>query len=284
MNSSNTNIHPSFVEGNSRYDSRYGPKSSKNIDGLRLTLLGTGDAGGVPLYGCQCPVCERARLKPRFIRRPSTALVESGETRLLIDAGLTDLAERFPLGTLTSSLITHYHPDHVQGMFHLRWGVGGRIDVGSPPDPEGCADLYKNNGLLRFHRLREFGPTLMGDMTVIPVPMTHSKITFGYCLETCAAKIAYLSDTIGLPPDSLKFLQHWRPDCVVLDCCYPPRKRSPRNHNDVKIALECADAIGAKKVIFTHLSHEMDLWLMENNKTLPENILIGHDGLSINLP
>lgn len=112
---------------------------------------------------------------------------------------------------------------------------------GSPPDPEGCADLYKNSGLLAFQRLLEFDPIRMGNITVTSVPRIHSRVTFGYCLEVGTVKIAYLCDTIGLPPDSLKFLQHWRPDCVVLDCCYPPRERLPRNHNDVKIALECAD-------------------------------------------
>lgn len=284
MSTLNSRIHPSSMEIDPAHDTLDGPNPSKNTGGLRSTLLGTGDAGGVPLYGCQCAACERARLGPRFIRRPSTALVESGGTRLLIDAGFTDLAERFPAGTLTSILLTHYHPDHVQGLFHLRWGMGEPIDIGSPPDPEGCADLYKNSGLLRFHRLQAFEPTLMGDVTVTPVPMIHSKMTFGYCLEAGGARIAYLCDTIGLPSGSMKFLRQWRPDCAVLDCCYPPQERPPRNHNDVKSALECADAIGARKVIFTHLGHELDLWLMEHNETLPGHILIGYDGLAIDLP
>jgi phosphoribosyl 1,2-cyclic phosphate phosphodiesterase len=283
MNPPNSDIHPSSGEIDTRQDTRGGPKPTES---LRVTLLGTGDAGGVPLYGCQCPACERARLGPQFIRRPSTALVEAGGTRLLIDAGLADLAERFPAGTLTSILLTHYHPDHVQGLFHLRWGMGEPIDAWSPPDPEGCADLYKNSGLLRFHRLQEFEPTLIGDVTVTPVPMIHSKITFGYCLEAGGARIAYLCDTVGLPPDSLKFLRQWRPDCVVLDCCYPPHppERPPRNHNDVKSALACADATHARKVILTHVSHELDLWLMQRHETLPGHILIGHDGLTIDLP
>lgn len=283
MSTLNLDIHQTSGEIDPGHDTRVEPKPRNNTGGLRLTLLGTGDAGGVPLYGCHCPACERARLDPRFMRRQSTALVESGGTRLLIDAGLVDLAERFPAGTLTAILLTHYHPDHVQGLFHLRWGTGPRIEVGSPPDPQGCADLYKNSGLLTFQRLEEFDPIRMGNITVTPVPLIHSRMTFGYCLEAGTAKIAYLCDTIGLPPGSTKFLKQWRPDCIVLDCCYPPQERPPRNHNDVRRALECADAIGARKVIFTHLGHELDLWLMEHNETLPGHIHIGYDGLAINL-
>ncbi|MBT84636.1 MAG: phosphonate metabolism protein PhnP, partial [Sutterellaceae bacterium] len=37
---------------------------------MRITYLGTGAAGGVPRYGCNCAACERAENNRVFVRRP----------------------------------------------------------------------------------------------------------------------------------------------------------------------------------------------------------------------
>ena len=65
------------------------------VDGLRLQLLGTGNAAGLPVYGCHCIACEQARTDDRLRRRPCSALLSNGEQQVLLDAGLMDLAERF---------------------------------------------------------------------------------------------------------------------------------------------------------------------------------------------
>jgi len=123
---------------------------------MRVTFLGTGAAGGVPLYGCECAACARGRQDPRYVRRPCCALVEHDGTRVLLDAGLTDLHERFAPGFLTAIVLTHFHPDHVQGLFHLRWGKANPIAVYGPPDTDGCADLFKHPGMLSFRTARKF--------------------------------------------------------------------------------------------------------------------------------
>jgi phosphoribosyl 1,2-cyclic phosphate phosphodiesterase len=251
---------------------------------MRLTLLGTGAAGGVPLYGCECPACTRARAQREYRRAPCCALIESGGQRLLIDAGLMDLEERFPAGMLTGVLLTHYHPDHVQGLFHLRWGVSEPIDVYGPPDSEGCADLYKNPGLLRFHRLSKFAPLQLGDLAATPVPLIHSKPTFGYCLEHRRRRIAYLTDTCGLPPATREFLAGWRPQTVVLDCTYPPRAEPVRNHNDLTRALAIHKEIGEPELVLTHISHAFDTWLVANPGALPGTLTVARDGMTVPPP
>ena len=76
---------------------------------MRLKLLGTGDAAGMPLYGCDCNRCTFVRSNPEYNRRSASALLEVDNKRYLIDAGLMDIAERFPAPELDSILLTHFH-------------------------------------------------------------------------------------------------------------------------------------------------------------------------------
>lgn len=251
---------------------------------MRITFLGTGDAGGVPLYGCDCAACVRAHGNAGYRRRNCSALIESGATRILLDAGLTDLAERFPPSSLSAILVTHFHPDHVQGLFHLRWGRGAAIPVYAPPDAQGCADLYKNHGLLDFRRLAEFEPFSITDLHITPVPLVHSKMTFGYAIEDALGRrFAYLTDTAGLPPNTESFLASWRPDGMALDCTHPPCGGASRNHNDFSSALASIDAIAPEAAWLTHIGHDFDCWDMDAAPALPHGIHIARDGELIDL-
>lgn len=233
----------------------------------------------MPVYNCGCPACLRARAAPQHRRGPCCALIESGAGRWLIDAGLTDLAERFPPGSLKGILQTHYHADHAQGLLHLRWGIGLRIPVLGPPDPEGLADLYKHPGILDFSRkLTAFEPLSLDGLTVTPLPLTHSKLTYGYLFDDGARRYAYLTDTVGLPADTRDYLQRLSLDLLALDCSHPPMPQMPRNHNDLTRALETVASLHVKKTVLTHIGHDFDAWLMEEEEELPAGVVVGRDG------
>lgn len=249
---------------------------------MRLTLLGTGAAGGVPLYGCHCSVCQRAQDYPRYQRGPCSALLEVGDKRYLLDAGLMDLDRRFPAQTLDGIFLTHFHPDHVQGLFHLRWGIGDQIPVCCPPDQDGCADLYKNPGILAFRAMQPFVKEDRGSFCVTPLPLIHSKLTFGYLFESGQKRVAYLTDTKGVSQEVLKILHAGSTDLVVLDACTSPHLPHT-NHNSIDEALTLVEMIKPGKTILTHIGHELDSWLLEQNEPLPDHIQIGRDGLVIEM-
>lgn len=248
---------------------------------MRLQLLGTGAAGGVPLYGCHCPACDRARQHAEWVRRPCSALVESGSTRILLDAGLMDLTERFPPGQLDAIVLTHFHPDHVQGLFHLRWGRGEPIPVYCPPDEEGCADLFRHHGLLRFMPVQKGVPFAIGDLSLTPVQLVHSRLTYGYHVrDPKGATLAYLTDTVGLPDRTLRWLQTQAVDVLCIDASYPPQATmTARNHNDLCLALQTAQQLNARQTLLTHIGHEADAWLMQAVDSLPPNVEVGRDGV-----
>lgn len=241
---------------------------------MKFSFLGTGDAAGMPVYGCDCVACQRAIHTPFYQRKNCSALLENEQSRILLDAGLTDLCQRFAPGELSAIVLTHFHPDHVQGLFHLRWGRGTKIQVFCPPDAEGCADLYKNCGLLEFIHVQAFQPLQIGDISLTPLPLIHSKPTFGYFIEAQNRRIAYLTDTLGVPQESLEFLKHRDMDALVIDCSHPPEIQG-RNHNNLTQVLDLAFNLQPKQTWLTHLSHEMDVWLMQN--PLPDHIDVAFD-------
>jgi len=249
---------------------------------MRLTLLGTGDARQVPVYGCDCQACEAAHADPRLRRRPCSALVELGDQRWVIDSGLPDLTERFPPRSFNGILQTHYHADHAQGLLHLRWGQGWVIPVHGPVDPEGLSDLHKHPGILDFSQpFSAFETRQFGDLQVTALPLLHSKPTLGYLLEGGGRRMAYLTDTVGLPDDTLVYLKRQSLDVLILDCSMPPQPQAPRNHNDLNLALQIIDTLEPGQGVLTHVGHTLDAWLMKHADELPPGVMVARDGIQL---
>ncbi|GAB4289936.1 MAG: phosphonate metabolism protein PhnP [Methylophaga sp.] len=251
---------------------------------MRLKFTGTGNAAGIPAYGCDCPSCIRARGIVDYRRGPCSAALMVEDEVTLIDAGDLHLAERFPAGSFARVLLTHYHMDHVQGLFPIRWGVGEHIPVLGPVDEQGCDDLFKHPGILDFsNTLKAFDTVRFGRLKVTPLPLNHSKPCLGYAFEYQHRRLAYLTDTVGLPEQTERFLLEWAADAMVLDCSSPPKQHAPRNHNDVTLAIAIHEKLASKCTYLTHISHQLDHWLYQHADTLPAGIQVAKDGGLIDL-
>jgi phosphoribosyl 1,2-cyclic phosphate phosphodiesterase len=247
---------------------------------MRLTLLGTGNAAGMPVYGCSCEACLASAANPALRRTSCSALLEVEDRRYLLDAGQLNLSERFPAGTLEGVFLTHFHPDHVQGLFQLRWGLGLRIPIYCPPDLDGCADLYKHPGILWFQAQKAYVSFSLGDLRVTPLPLIHSRPTFGFLLEREGQSIAYLTDTKGLPQKTKDWLTDQPPECMVIDCSFLPGS-DQQGHNNLDDVLGLHDSISPHQTVLTHIGHDLDIWLRASLHALPENVVVGSDGQQV---
>ncbi|KZX75117.1 hypothetical protein A3715_20745 [Oleiphilus sp. HI0009] len=249
---------------------------------MQITLLGTGAAGGVPLFGCQCSVCSAAKSDPSLRRRPASALLEVEGAAYLIDAGIMDIGERFEASFLNAIFLTHFHPDHVQGLFHIRWGKEPNISVFCPPDKDGCADLYKHPGLLEFIHQKKYATLKLENLEVTSLPLIHSKLTYGYLFQCAGKSVAYFTDTKGLPPKVLGYLTSTDLEYLIIDTSSPPDVDN-RNHNNLNETLALHDSIGPRKTIMTHIGHDFDRWLKQHGDKLPSDVIAGYDGMTLTL-
>src|SRR5690606_10610074 len=106
----------------------------------------------------------------------------------------------------------------------------------------------------------------------------HSRLTYGYVFEGSGQRFAYLTDTVGLPPDTEVYLKRQPLDLLVLDCSFPPAAHAPRNHNDLTRALDIVHTLQPMQTVLTHIGHELDVWLMDGANVLPSSVLAAHDG------
>ena len=86
----------------------------------KLTFLGTGTSQGVPIIGCGCEVCRST--DPRDKRFRSSALVEYGGLKILVDAGPDFRSQMLREGVnhLDAIRLTHDHRDHTGGLDDVR--------------------------------------------------------------------------------------------------------------------------------------------------------------------
>jgi phosphoribosyl 1,2-cyclic phosphodiesterase len=181
---------------------------------MRLTLLGSGDATGVPAPLCDCEYC--AQSAPR--RRPAL-LVEDGETTVVLDAG-PDLAEqlrRTDTYEVDAFFLTHFHRDHADGLLDLLQTL--RTGTETAWNDAGDAHAF---GLYMTptatDHLRETFPyfldlldpawdpdgTSIGPLDVRPFPVEHMRPdyeTVGFVVTDGKSAVAYAPDMEGFVDD-----------------------------------------------------------------------------------
>jgi phosphoribosyl 1,2-cyclic phosphate phosphodiesterase len=262
---------------------------------IRVTLLGCGGSGGVPLLGGEdgggsWGACDPA--EPRNRRLRSSALVEDAAGhRLLIDAG-PDLRQQMlaaRAGRLDAVVFSHTHADHVMGLDELRIVNrirGGALDAfGSyltlselrsrfdyafhPPPAQG----FFRPSLTP----RPIAPGETVQMGGIPVRVFRQDHRVMETLGFRIGGFAYSTDVVALPEESLAALRGV--DTWVVGCF----QRAPHPvHAHVALVCEWAARLRPRRTVLTHMGIDLDwAWLQAN---LPAGIEPGHDGMILDVP
>ena len=109
---------------------------------------------------------------------------------------------------------------------------------------------------------------------ITPIPVTHGDWTI---LGFRIGGFAYITDTNGIPPDSMRLLEGV--DILALDGLRP----GPRHptHFTIAEAVTLRQKIGARETWLIHLAHEVDHEEVE--ATLPAGVRLAYDGLVLDL-
>lgn len=246
---------------------------------MRLTILGSGDASGLPRADCADPLCACARARDGSIpaRSNTCALIETAATRIAIDTG------RGPQ-TCDGLLLTHYHSDHAghrAGFACRAWGPDDGLAICAAGEPG--IDIFPKPA--RTKQVDPFAVVCIGDAVCTALPLNHPIPVHGWAVEAGGRRIAWLTDTYGIPATTMAWLAGNRCDLIALDTTFAPGvERAPlKGHGDLPTSLAALAAISAGRGILIHIGHGLQTWLDANPGRLPSNVEVAHDGLCIAL-
>lgn len=262
---------------------------------LRVTLLGCGGSGGVPLLGGadghgDWGACDPAN--PLNRRSRTSALVEGpAGQRLLIDAGPDLRHQLLGVGAarLDAVAFTHSHADHVLGIDELR--IVNRI-TGSAIDTFGS---YSTLSMLKvrfdyafrpptppgFYRPaltpKAIAPGEVVRMAGLPVRVFRQDHRVMETLGFRIGRFAYSTDVVALPEESLAALEGL--DTWVVGCFQ--RKPHPV-HAHVDQVIDWVSRLKPRRTVLTHMGTDMDQAALA--ASLPPGIEPGHDGMVLDIP
>ncbi len=250
---------------------------------MKLTLLGCGTSSGVPRIGNDWGSCDPA--EPRNRRTRCAALVQSGETRVLIDTGpdMRDQLNAANIGRVDAVIWTHDHADHTHGIDDLRQlahALGGPVPCYARPATADAlltrfAYVFEGGGGYRpVATMTALPDTLsLGSLTIEAVDQPHGEITSaGLIFAQDGKQIAYSTDFHGLTGDMVDAITGT--DIWVLDAL---RRHPHPSHNHLSLALDHIDRVGPRRAVLIHMDNSMDYRTL--SAELPSGVELGYDGM-----
>ena len=262
---------------------------------MKVTILGCGGSGGVPLLGPHWGECNPNNPKNRR-RRVSIAIRQKtsvGETTILVDTSPDLRAQCLDAGIsqLTAILYTHDHADHTQGIDDVRflkkpagqatipaYGVRATLDVLARRFDYIFRQSIEGSGHLYKPFLRPVEATEPFEIEGIPILAFEQDHGFGSTSTGYRiGNVAYCTDVSVLSDDALSKLTGL--DLFVVDCL---RWEPHPTHAHFDQAIAWAKQLQPKHTLLTHMNHVLDYDAVMAR--CPPHVEPAYDGLEIEVP
>lgn len=254
---------------------------------LRVTILGCGGSGGVPLVGNVWGQADPD--EPRNRRRRPSILVQNRDTTILVDTG-PDMREQLNdagVSRLDGVLYTHAHADHAHGIDDLRavnwlqnapvhlYGDAATMEILTRRfdycfDPVPAKPPHYPRPVLVPNIIH--GPLTIGSIDVLSFTQDHG---YSKSLGFRFGPIGYSTDVVHLDDTAFAVLagvDTWIVDCVRLAPPHPV-------HAHWDITRGWIERLRPRRAILTHMNQSMDYATLR--AMLPSGVEPGHDGMII---
>ncbi|MFC1557665.1 MBL fold metallo-hydrolase [candidate division KSB1 bacterium] len=251
---------------------------------LSITFLGTGGSSGVPEIGCACAVCTSS--DPRNKRTRSSICIHKDDRNIVIDSPPEFRLQMITHGIqrLDALIFTHAHADHIMGLADVRpFNFAQRSSINIYGN-EKTLECIKKSFSFIFNapeELKRYYPRLnpqvingrfsIDGLIFQPITVYHARLpVLAFRFENSA----YVTDVNSIPEESFTYLEDL--DLLILEAF---RFEKHISHFTLDEAVETARRIGARKTLFTHISHSLDHEKV--NDHLPDGMSLAYDGLTV---